>query len=45
MLLKEGTVHEPELLEAALKGFEIDTSNYRINTLHVERFNEPDINI
>jgi hypothetical protein len=45
MLLKEGTVHEPELLEAALKGFEIDTSNFRINTLHVERFNEPNINI
>lgn len=44
-LLKEGTVHEPELLEAALKGFEIDTTNFRINTLHVERFHEPTTNI
>lgn len=44
-LVKEGTVHHPEILEAVLKGFEIDTSNFRINTLHTERWFEPNTNI
>lgn len=30
--MKEGVVHEPELLEAALKGYNIDTSDFVINT-------------
>lgn len=44
MLCKEGRVHQPEILEAVLKGFEVDTSNFRINTLHVERWLEPNFN-
>lgn len=44
MLCKEGTVHQPEILEAVLKGFEVDTTNFRINTLHVERWLEPNTN-
>ena len=43
-LCKEGKVHQPEILEAVLKGFEVDTSNFRINTLHVERWLEPNYN-
>lgn len=30
--MKEGTVHDPELFEACVKGFNIDTSNFAINT-------------
>ena len=44
-LCKEGTVYHPEILSAVLKGFEIDTSNFRINTLHIERWFEPNNNI
>ena len=43
-LCKEGTVHQPEILAQVLKGFEIDTSNFRINTLHTERWLEPNTN-
>ena len=32
--MKEGVVHHPELLEAALKGYNIDTSDFTINTSH-----------
>jgi hypothetical protein len=31
---EKGTVHEPELFEAAMKGFHIDTTNFSINTSH-----------
>ncbi len=36
-LRKEGTVYQPELFEAALKGFNIDTSDFVINTADNER--------
>lgn len=42
---KEGKVYEPEILSAVLRGFEVDTSNFRINTLHTERWLEPTLNI
>lgn len=42
---KESKVHHPELLDAVLKGFEVDTSDFRINTLHTERWFEPTTNI
>lgn len=32
--LKEGVVHHPELFEAAMKGYNIDTSDFAINTAH-----------
>lgn len=32
--MKEGVVHHPELFEAVVKGFNIDTSDYCINTAH-----------
>jgi hypothetical protein len=38
--LKEGVVHHPELFEAALKGFNIDTSNFVINTAEISRSRE-----
>jgi hypothetical protein len=38
--LKNGTVHHPELFEAALKGFNIDTSDFVINTSEVSRARE-----
>jgi len=38
--MKEGVVHHPELFEAALKGYNIDTSDFSINTSHNIRFNE-----
>ena len=44
-LCKEGKVHQPEILSAVLRGFEIDTSNFRINTLHTERWLEPSTNL
>lgn len=30
----KGIVHEPEIFEAVIKGFHIDTSNFSINTSH-----------
>ncbi|CAG9316512.1 unnamed protein product [Blepharisma stoltei] len=44
VLCKDGQVHNPEILDAVLKGFEVDTSNFRINTLHTERWLEPNTN-
>jgi hypothetical protein len=38
--MKEGVVHHPELFEAAIKGYNIDTSNFVINTAHNIRMNE-----
>ena len=42
--LKEGIVHQPELFEAALKGYNIDTSDFVINTANNERALEPNYN-
>jgi hypothetical protein len=44
MLIKEGTVHDPKLLNAVLRGFKVDTSDFAINTLHTERWLEPNFN-
>lgn len=38
--LKEGTIHHPELFEAAIKGFNIDTSDFVINTAEISRARE-----
>ena len=38
--LKEGTIHHPELFEASMKGFNIDTSDFVINTAEVARARE-----
>ena len=35
---EKGTVHEPELFEAVLKGYHIDTSNFVINTAHETQY-------
>jgi hypothetical protein len=32
----KGIVHEPEIFEAVLKGYHIDTKNFVINTAHDE---------
>ena len=29
---KEGTVHEPEIFEAVMRGYHLDTSDFVINT-------------
>ena len=42
--LKEGVVHQPELFEAAMKGYNIDTSDFVINTANNERAVEPNYN-
>ncbi len=39
--MKEGTVHQPEIMEMVLKGYNIDTSDYVINTDHSLRYMEP----
>ena len=31
---KDGTVHEPEIFEAVMKGMHVDTSDFVINTAH-----------
>lgn len=38
--LEEGKVYHPELFEAALKGFNIDTTDFVINTAEVSRARE-----
>ena len=43
--MKEGTVHQPEVFEMVLKGYNIDTSDFSINTDHSIRFNEPNHNM
>jgi len=40
-----GTVHQPELLEAALKGYNIDTEDFVINTADNVRYREPNHNM
>jgi len=42
--MKEGTVHQPEVFEMVMKGYNIDTSDFVINTEHNVRFNEPNHN-
>jgi hypothetical protein len=42
--MKEGVVHQPEVFEMVLKGYNIDTSDFVINTEHNIRFNEPSHN-
>jgi hypothetical protein len=42
--MKEGTVHEPEVLEMVLKGYNIDTTDFTVNTDHSLRHNEPNKN-
>lgn len=42
--MKEGTVHQPEVFEMVAKGYNIDTSDFVINTEHNVRFNEPNHN-
>jgi hypothetical protein len=39
--MKEGTVHQPEVFEMVLKGYNIDTSDFVINTDHSVRHLEP----
>lgn len=39
--LKEGIVHQPELFEAVVKGYHVDTTDFVINTLLAERTREP----
>lgn len=39
--MKEGTVHQPEVFEMAMKGYNIDTSDFEINTEHNIRTFEP----
>lgn len=43
--LKQGVVHHPELFEAAVKGYNIDTSDFVINTAHNLRHQEGHENI
>ena len=42
--MKEGTVHQPEVFEMVMKGYNIDTSDFVINTEHNERAFEPTMN-
>lgn len=42
--MKEGTVHQPEVFEMVVKGYNIDTSDFVVNTDHSIRFNEPNHN-
>ena len=42
--MKEGTVHSPEIFEMVMKGYNIDTSDFQINTAETMRFNEPNKN-
>jgi hypothetical protein len=44
MFMKEGTVHQPEVFEQVLKGYNIDTSDFTINTDNTVRHNEPNKN-
>ena len=42
--MKEGTVHQPEVFEMCMKGYNIDTSDFTINTDNTVRFAEPNKN-
>ena len=43
--MKEGTVHEAELFEQVIRGYNIDTSDFEINTEDNLRLWEPHKNI
>ena len=43
--VKEGVVHHPEVFEAVVKGYHVDTSDFVINTGNMERSREPDHNV
>lgn len=43
-LMKEGTVHEPEILDQVVKGYNIDTTDFVINTEDNVRWLEPNKN-
>lgn len=43
-LMKEGTVHQPEILEQVAKGYNIDTTDFVINTEDNTRWLEPNNN-
>ena len=38
--IKEGTIHHPELFEATVKGYHVDTTDFVINTGHNRRSRE-----
>jgi len=42
--MKEGTVHQPEIFEQIVKGYNIDTSDFSISTSHNMRYKEPCVN-
>ena len=42
--MREGKVHEPEVFEMVLKGYNIDTSDFVINTENNIRWKEPNHN-
>ena len=42
--MKEGTVHQPEIFEMVMRGYNIDTSDFVINTANNERYLEPNSN-
>ena len=42
--MKEGIVHEPEIFESVLNGYNIDTTDYEINTEDNLRWLEPNSN-
>jgi len=39
--MKQGTVHAPELFEVVARGYNVDTSDFEINTEDNIRWNEP----
>jgi hypothetical protein len=39
--MKEGLVHEPELFEQTMRGYNIDTSDFEVNTEDNIRWMEP----
>lgn len=43
--MTEGVIHHPELFEAAMKGYNIDTSDFEINTAHNLRALEGNPNV
>lgn len=43
--MKEGTVHQPEIFEMVMKGYNVDTSDFVVNTQETLRFAEPNKNM
>lgn len=42
--MKEGVVHQPEIFEQILRGYNIDDTDYQINTEDNDRWLEPTLN-